>query len=109
MATSAAASIAAIAARARREVIEYLSGRNAFGPSRAVPLDFPSRLHERQLGVLIGLGVVHDTGAGRYWLDRAALELDEQRRRDAAKLVMTIVLIVFLLSVVATAILAAQN
>jgi len=109
MATSAATAAAAIAARARREVIEFLSGKAAFDPEHAVEIDFPSNLHQRQLGHLIGRGIVHDTGSGRYWLDQAALELDEQRRRDAAKLVLKIVLAAAAIGIAVAAIVAAMH
>lgn len=82
-----------MAARARREVLAFLTDREAFDPARAVPFDFPSELHRRQLGNLVGRGIVRDTGDGRYWIDRAAVALDEQRRRDAARLLLKIVLV----------------
>jgi hypothetical protein len=109
MATSAASAAAAMAARARREVIEYLSGRGAFDPEHAVEIDFPSQLHQRQLGHLIGRGVVHDTGSGRYWLDQAGLELDQQRRRDAAKLMLKIVLVAAAIAIAVAAIVASMR
>lgn len=93
MATSAAAAVAAMAARARREVLEALTSRGALGPGRAVALELPSQMHRRQLDDLIALGIVHDTRNGLYWLDQSALERDEQRRRDSAKLLLKILLI----------------
>ena len=76
MATSAAAVAGAMAARARREVIEYLTGHEAFDPDHAAAMEFPSRLHRRQLDRLVRRGIVHDTGVERYWLDRPALLQD---------------------------------
>jgi hypothetical protein len=98
-----------MAARARREVLEFLTSRAAFDPEHAVPLDFPSQLHQRQLDHLIGRGIVHDTGNSLYWLDQSALALDEQRRRDAAKLALKIVLIVAAIVIAIAAILASRR
>jgi hypothetical protein len=102
MATSAATVAAAMAVRARRDMIERLTERGAFDPEHAVALELPSGMHGRQLGRLIDRGIVHDSGARGYWLDRAALERDEQRRSEAAKLVFK-VLAVFTVIVIVLA------
>ena len=109
MATSAAAAVVAMAARARRELLESLSDRAAFDPEHAIALDLPSQMHRRQLDDLIGRGVVHDAGNGLYWLDQPALELDEQRRRDAAKLMLKIVLIAGAIAIAAGTIVASTH
>jgi hypothetical protein len=98
-----------MAARARREVLESLSSRQAFDSDHAVAIDLPSKMHRRQLDDLIGRGIVHDTGDGLYWLDQSALELDEQRRRDAAKLALKIVLIALAIAIAVGAIVASRQ
>ena len=104
MATSAAAVAGAVAARARREVIEYLTGHEAFDSERAVAMEFPSRLHRRQLDLLVRRGIVHDTGAERYWLDRGALRQDEERRKAQAVLLLKIMTVVIFLIAIAVAV-----
>ena len=86
MATSASTVIAAMAARVRREVRYHFERNNAFDPAHAVAYDPPSRMHRRQFDALVGRGILLDTGDGRYWIDRAALRLEEERRRAAAML-----------------------
>ncbi|MFL6727411.1 MAG: hypothetical protein ACJ8FS_12995 [Sphingomicrobium sp.] len=84
MATSAAA-IAVAVARARREVCGYFEEHGAFDPEHAVPFDPARRLHQKRLEQLLGRGIVKQTMEGRYWVDRAAYRLDEERRAAAAK------------------------
>lgn len=109
MATTASTVIAAMAARARREVYEHFEKRNAFDPRSAVPYDPPDRLHRRHFEHLIGCGVLRETGAGRYWIDREAEKREEERRRAAAFLIFKVILIAFALSIAGVAIVIALN
>jgi hypothetical protein len=93
MATSAATIAAAVVARARREVREHFETRNADSASRAVEYVAPDHIHQRQFDALVGRGILRATGDGRYWIDRAALRLAEERRRAALKTVLVIVAI----------------
>lgn len=92
MATSAGAVVAAAAARARREVRGHFEDAGAFNPDRAASYDPPSHLHERQLELLIGQGILKETGSARFWIDREAVELEAQRRRSALKILLIIIL-----------------
>ena len=89
MATSAAA-IAVAVARARREVCGYFEEHGAFDPEHAVPFDPARRLHQNRLEQLLGRGIVKQTMEGRYWVDRAAYRLDEERRAAAAAVVLAL-------------------
>lgn len=109
MATSGAAAVAAVAARARREVREQFETNNAFDADHAIAYEPPTRMHRSQLDSLIGRGIVRDAGEGRYWLDREAERLDEERRRAAAILVLKIMLIGVALTVAAVAIVNAYR
>jgi hypothetical protein len=105
MATSAAA-VAAAVARARREVYAHFESQDAFDPQHAVAFDPPRRLEEKQLERLIGRGVVKQTMEGRFWLDREAYRLEEQRRIEAAKRMLLIVSTVLLVTLAGFGILA---
>ena len=107
MATSATTVIAAMAARARREVLEHFEERNAFEPPNAVAYDPPDPMHQRQFDHLIGLGILRDTGTGGYWIDREAVRLEEERRRAAGVMMLKVILIAFALSIAGAAIVAA--
>jgi len=91
---STAAAVAAAVARARREVRGYFEDHGAFDPAHAVPFDLPKRLHEKQLERMIGRGVVKETMDGRYWFDRAAYRLEQERRAAAVKQMLMIVTVV---------------
>ena len=104
MATTATTAVAAMSARARREVREYFDRNNAFDPRHAVSYDPPSPMHRRQFDNLVGRGIVREDSERRYWLDRDAERLEEERRKEAAKLILKIVLIAVALSIAGVAI-----
>jgi hypothetical protein len=107
MATSAATVVAAMAARARREVRHYFDERSAFDPAHAIEYDPPSPMHRRQLGVLIGRAIVRETGDGRYWFDREADRREQERQRQAAIAVLKVLLIVLVVVIAVSVIVAA--
>jgi hypothetical protein len=106
MATSAATAIAAMAARARREVREHFEERNAFDPAHAVTYDPPDRMHERQLKFLVRRGILSGTSDARHWMDREALRRDEERRRRAGMAALTIIAIAIAIVIAVVAIAA---
>ena len=109
MATSATTVIAAMAARARREVREHFEQKGAFDTNGAVGYDPPDSLHRKQFEHLIGRGILRDSGAGRYWIVREAERLDEERRRAAAILVLKIALVAAAIAVAVAAIVSANS
>jgi hypothetical protein len=94
MATSASTVIAAAAARARREIAEHFEKTNAYSPNDAVAFEPSGPMQKGQWDSLVGRGVARSTGDGRYWIDREAQRLDDERRRAAAILILKIVLAV---------------
>ena len=107
MATAAGAVAAAAVARARRELAEYFEQRGAYDPAHAVEVEPASHIHERQLELLVGRGIVKQTMEGLYWFDREAFGADEERRSEAAKRMLVIVAIVLALVAAGTAVVAA--
>jgi hypothetical protein len=99
MATSATTIIAAMAAKARREVRRHFEQKNAFDPRHAAAYDPPDSMHRRQFEHMIGRGILRDTGDGLYWIDREAERIEQERRRAAALLVMKIILVGIALAV----------
>lgn len=106
MATSAATIVAAMPAKARREIREHFEQANAYDPANAVAYDPPDQMHRRQLDLLIGRAIARETGDGRYWIDREAERLEEERQRAAARLVLKIILIVCVVAIGVVAIVA---
>lgn len=106
MATTAATVAAAMVARARREVREHFEKQDAFDPGHAVAYDPPDSMHERQFDMLVGRGILRDTGDGRYWIDREALRLEEERRKEAMYLVLKMILLVVVVAIAAVAVIA---
>jgi len=99
MATTAAHIAAAMAAKARREVRTFFDENDAFDPAHAVAYDPPTHFHRRQVASLLGRGILRDAGDGRYWFDRDAERLEQERKRAAAILMFKIILIGIALSI----------
>jgi len=91
MATSASTVIAA-AGRARREIAEHFEKNNAYAPEDAVAFEPSGPMQRRQWDSLVGRGVARSTGDGRYWIDREAQRLENERRRAAAFVMLKILL-----------------
>ena len=109
MATGAAAAIAAAVARAPREIRDYFESSEAFDAGSAVPYDPPDHIHERQFELLVGRGVLRPEGRGKYWIDREAEQIEQERRRSAAIFAFKLVLIGVAVAVAATAVVTATH
>jgi hypothetical protein len=73
-----ATAVAAILARARREVDDLFFENDAFSPERAVAFEPRMSAQKRYLDQLMAQGTVHESEPGRYWLDLPVYR--EQRR-----------------------------
>jgi len=109
MASGAAAAIAASVARARREIREHFEEAGAFDPASAVGYEPPDHIHERQFELLVGRGVLRPIGDGRYWIDREAERLEDERRRSAAMMAFKLVAIGTALAIAAGAIVSSMR
>jgi len=74
-----ATTVAAIVARARREVEQLFLDKEAFSPDRAVEFEPRMAVQRRYLERLMAEGVVHEVSPGRYWFD---LPVHEEMRRQ---------------------------
>ena len=104
MATSAATIAAARVARARREVRGHFENHDAFDPGHAVAYDPPDRKHKRQFELLVGRGILRETGDGRYWIDRDAVRIENERRKAASKVALMLIVIGVVIAIAAVAI-----
>jgi hypothetical protein len=86
--------IAAMVARARRTITAHFFVHHAVSADEAVAY-VPDRLIvRRQFERMQGKGIIREAGAGRYWLDTAALQADsDARRRRLIPIVLVLVLI----------------
>jgi hypothetical protein len=109
MASGAAAAIAAAVARARREIREHFEEAGADDPASAVGYDPPDHIHERQFELLVGRGVLRPVGDGRYWIDREAERLEDERRRSAAMMAFKLVLVGVALAIAVGAIVSSMR
>ena len=98
-----ATSVAAMMAKARREIEALFLDNNAFSADRAVQVEPRMPVQQRYLDQLIAEGVVHEANPGRYWLDLPAYK---QQRHERA---VWTVRIVILAAVVVLVVFAVQR
>lgn len=92
--------VAAVAARARRDILDHLRLARALDAASAVPVpELPSFIAERQLARLERAGVVRRAGSGVYLDEHAYVAWrDAQRQRVLVALVIAaLVLAIFLM------------
>jgi hypothetical protein len=72
---------AAAAARARRRVINHFYVWHATSPDEAIEYSPPTPVEQRQFDRMIKNGVIRIAQPGLYWIDLAARDAAEGRRR----------------------------
>ena len=90
------APIPAIVIAAERRLVERLLERRAFSSSTAVPLLTDSFMAKRRLATLIAAGVIKEERPGQYWVDQAAWQARQARRRRTMLAVLASIIAVAL-------------
>jgi hypothetical protein len=72
--------IAAMIGRARRRIADYFVVQHALAPDEAVPYAPTRPIEKRQFNRMIAQGLIREAEPGRYWLDRPAFRIAEDRR-----------------------------
>jgi hypothetical protein len=72
---------AAAAARARRRVINHFYVWRAISPEEAIEYRPPTPMEQRQFDRMVKSGVIRVAQPGLYWIDLAARDAAEGRRR----------------------------
>ena len=83
-------------ASARREVEELFFDNEAFSPDRAVEFEPRMPIQQRYLEQLIGEGIVHEAGPGRYWFDLPAYKERQRQRFVWTMRILAAAVVVFL-------------
>lgn len=73
--------VAGLVMRARRRIAAHFFVHHATSAEDAVAYVPQSLIETRQFARMQGKGVVHEAGAGRYWIDTAAYQADIDARR----------------------------
>lgn len=89
MATAAAALIA----RARREIQHQFFAEDAVRPDRAIAFEPSNGFEERQFRRMLDRGTIRTSGAGRYWLDVVAYDVELRERHRRVRLVLILVIV----------------
>lgn len=93
VATNVVPIIAAAAARARRKVLNHFFLWHATSPDQAIEYTPPTMLEHRQFDRMVKSGVIRTAAPGLYWVDLAANEAaDERRRKKLVPIVIAVCL-----------------
>ena len=84
MATAAAA----IMVKARRDVASHFMSRNAVSPQSAVPFEPARRVQRRMFDRMVDAGVLVRSSTGRWYMDVAAYDESNRKRRARAGLLV---------------------
>jgi hypothetical protein len=91
-----ATAVAAIMAKARREVEDVFHDKKAFSPDHAMAFEPRDHVQSRFLDQLIAEGVVREAGPGRYWMDLDAFERMRRKRLISVLWIMGLFLVVLI-------------
>jgi hypothetical protein len=91
-----ATAVAALKARARREIQHHFFQADAVRPDRAVSFTPDNHLEKRQFARYREAGVIHEVGPGRYWLDIPAYDQALRARHERVRLALGLVILAML-------------
>jgi hypothetical protein len=94
-----ASAAAALVARARREIQHHFFAADAVRPDRATPFEPANAIEGRQFDRMLSRGIIHQEGAGRYWLDVVAYDVALRARHRRVRLVLILVIIALAVTV----------
>ena len=80
-----ATGVAAVIARARRDIQHHFFSHDAVRPDRAVGFEPYSRIQQRQFERMRSRGIIREAGVDTYWLDVVAYDDDLQARYRRVK------------------------
>lgn len=95
--------IAAVVARARRDIQHYFFQEDAVRPERAVRFEPNSRVQERQFEIMRSRGVIREAKPGYFWVDIPKYDSELRRRLMTLRAVLLVVLFCVLVAALAGA------
>lgn len=84
--------IAAVVAKARRDIQHYFFQEDAVRAERAVRFEPNSRIQERQFELMRDRGVIREAKPGYFWVDIPKYDSELRRRLMTLRLVLLAVL-----------------
>lgn len=98
-----AAAVAALAARARREIQHHFFAADAVRAERAVAFTPSGAVEARQFKRMLEAGSIKREGADRYWLDVVAYDVEVQQRHRRLRFGLLVIIGVLTIALVALA------
>ena len=93
--------IAAVVAKARRDIQHYFFKADAVRPERAVRFEPNSRVQERQFEMMRARGIIHEAKPGYFWVDIPKYDSELRRRLMTLRAVLLLVLLAALIAALA--------
>ena len=93
--------IAAVVAKARRDIQHYFVQEDAVRPERAVRFEPNSPVQRRQFEFMLSRGIIHEAKPGYYWVDIPEYDSQLRRRFIVLRTMLLVLLFAFLVAVLA--------
>lgn len=93
--------MAALIARARRDIQHRFFSADAVRPDRAVRFEPENGIEKRQFEFMISRGIIHEAKRDHYWMDVAKYDVDLRRRFARVRLALLIIIGLLFAGVVA--------
>lgn len=97
-----ATAVAALIARARREIQHHFFAEDAIRPDRAVTFAPSNAIERRQFGRMLREGSMRQEGSDRYWIDVVAYDVVLRRRHNRVRAALLVVILALAASLAIT-------
>jgi hypothetical protein len=92
--------MAAMIARARRDIQHCFFSEDAVQPDRAIRFEPQNRIQKRQFEVMLSRGIIREAKQDHYWIDVAKYDVDLRRRFARVRAVLLIIIALLFAGVV---------
>ena len=90
--------IAALVAKARRDIQHYFFQEDAVRPERAVRFEPNSRIQERQFDLMRSRGIIQEAKPGYFWVDIPKYDSELRRRLTRLRWALLVALFALLIA-----------
>jgi hypothetical protein len=92
--------MAAMIARARRDIQHYFFSEDAVQPDRAIRFEPQNRIQRRQFDLMLSRGIIREAKQDHYWIDIPKYDVDLRRRFARVRAVLLIIIALLFAGVV---------
>ena len=84
--------MAAMIAKARRDIQHYFFSEDAVRPDRAVRFEPQNRVQKRQFEAMLSRGIIQEAKPDHYWIDMPKYDVDLRRRFGRVRTALLVII-----------------